>query len=90
MLRFPCITVARKAGDRPSLPQDGGLPGLPQALPACFPSSPTQHCPYPMEPSHLFTILPPILEGWDSPGGLVAKTLSSPCRGLGFNPWSGD
>ena len=25
---------------------------------------------------------------WDFPGGPVAKTLCSQCRGLGFNPWS--
>ena len=26
----------------------------------------------------------------DFPGGPVAKSLSSPCRGPGFNPWSGN
>ena len=26
--------------------------------------------------------------GRDFPGGPVAKTLSSQCRGPGFNPWS--
>ena len=26
----------------------------------------------------------------DSPGGRVAKTLCSQCRGLGFDPWSGN
>ena len=28
------------------------------------------------------------VEFWVFPGGPVAKTLSSPCRGPGFNPWS--
>ena len=28
-------------------------------------------------------------EGKDFPGGAVVKTLSSQCRGPGFNPWSG-
>ena len=27
---------------------------------------------------------------WDFPGGLVAKTLSSHCKGLRFNFWSGN
>ena len=27
---------------------------------------------------------------WDFPGGPVAKTLCSQCRGLGFDPWSGN
>ena len=27
---------------------------------------------------------------WDFPGGPVAKTQPSQCRGPGFNPWSGD
>ena len=27
---------------------------------------------------------------WDFPGGSVAKTWSSPCRGPGFDPWSGN
>ena len=26
----------------------------------------------------------------DFPGGLVAKTLCSQCKGLGSNPWSGN
>ena len=26
---------------------------------------------------------------WDFPGGLVAKTLCSQCRGPGFDPWLG-
>ena len=26
----------------------------------------------------------------DFPGGPVAKTLCSPCRGPGFDPWSGN
>ena len=26
----------------------------------------------------------------DFPGGAVVKTLSSRCRGPGFNPWSGN
>ena len=25
---------------------------------------------------------------WDLPGGLVAKILSSHCKGSGFGPWS--
>ena len=29
-------------------------------------------------------------DGWDFPGGPVAKTLHSQCRGPGFNPWSGN
>ena len=28
--------------------------------------------------------------GADFPGGSVAKTLCSECRGPGFDPWSGD
>ena len=27
---------------------------------------------------------------WGLPGGSVAKTLSSQCRGPGFDPWSGN
>ena len=27
---------------------------------------------------------------WDFPGGPVGKTLCSPCRGPGFDPWSGN
>ena len=27
---------------------------------------------------------------WDFPGGPVAKTLRSQCRGPGFDPWSGN
>ena len=27
---------------------------------------------------------------WDLPGGPVAKTLCSQCRGSGFGPWSGN
>ena len=27
---------------------------------------------------------------WDCPGGPVAKTLHSQCRGPGFDPWSGN
>ena len=27
---------------------------------------------------------------WDFPGGTVAKTPCSQCRGPGFNPWSGN
>ena len=27
---------------------------------------------------------------WDFPGGPVAETLSSQCRGPRFNPWSGN
>ena len=29
------------------------------------------------------------LPWWDFPGDPMAKTLSSQCRGPGFNPWSG-
>ena len=27
---------------------------------------------------------------WDFPGGPVVKTPHSQCRGLGFDPWSGN
>ena len=29
-------------------------------------------------------------ESWDFPGGPVAKTLTSQCRGPRFDPWSGN
>ena len=30
------------------------------------------------------------MKGKNFPGGAVVKTLSSQCRGPGFNPWSGN
>ena len=31
-----------------------------------------------------------LMSTWDFPGGPVAKTLNSQCRGPGFDPWSGN
>ena len=31
-----------------------------------------------------------IFKKWDFPGGPLAKTPYSQCRGPGFNPWSGN
>ena len=36
--------------------------------------------------------LPTMLKSWalDFPGGAMAQTLHYQCRGLGFDPWSGN
>ena len=39
---------------------------------------------------YMYIILKLNFKEWDFPGDAVVETLSSQCRGPGFDPWSGN